>query len=72
MSDCSTHAFDALKKHCPFCGERDYTVKFSGRWGYFVSCKYTAVGPSRRTREAAIEAWNTRREPEPDTQESLF
>ena len=60
------------KEHCPFCGSHNATVKFSGKWGYFVSCRCTAVGPSRKTREAAIEAWNTRRQPKPDNQERLF
>lgn len=58
--------------HCPFCGGYAQTVKFSGRWGYFVSCRCSAVGPSRRTREAAIEAWNESCEPKPDNQERLF
>lgn len=60
--------------HCPFCGRHDAKVKFSGRWGYFVSCRCTAVGPSRKTRDAAIGAWNTRRDPrrEPDNQMAMF
>ena len=48
----------------PFCGKSSQTVKFSGRWGYFVSCKCTAVGPGRNTKDGAIGAWNTRPEPE--------
>ena len=60
------------REACPFCGKASQTVKFSGRWGYFVSCKCTAVGPSRRTREAAVEAWNSRPKPKPDNQQRLF
>lgn len=51
------------REPCPFCGGSNTTVKFSGKWGYFVSCRCTAVGPSRKTRDAATAAWNTRREP---------
>lgn len=54
---------------CPFCGRRKAEVKHSQRWGYFVSCACTAVGPGRATRIGAIEAWNHRSNPE---QESLF
>lgn len=48
---------------CPFCGKRDAVVKSSRNWGYFVSCKCTAVGPGRNTKDGAIAAWNTRVEP---------
>jgi Lar family restriction alleviation protein len=50
-------------KSCPFCGSDDLRVKSSGRWGWFVSCKCAAVGPSAGSREGAIERWNTRVEP---------
>lgn len=60
------------KEFCPFCGKYQARVKHSGRWGYFVACRCTAVGPSRPTVDGAIGAWNTRQEPEPDTQERLF
>jgi Lar family restriction alleviation protein len=50
-------------KSCPFCGSDDLRVKSSGRWGWFVSCKCGAVGPSSGSRESAIERWNTRVEP---------
>ena len=50
-------------KPCPFCGESNARVKHSGRWGWFVSCQCAAVGPSAESREAAVEAWNTRLEP---------
>lgn len=55
--------FETLKP-CPFCGGNAQTVKSSGRWGWFVSCRCAAVGPSSQSREAAIEAWNDRKEPE--------
>ena len=48
---------------CPFCGQQSARVKHSGRWGWFVSCQCAAVGPSAESREAAVEAWNTRPEP---------
>lgn len=48
---------------CPFCGGSVQRVKSSGRWGWFVSCQCTAVGPSASTRELAIERWNERRQP---------
>ena len=51
-------------KACPFCGIRAATVKHSSRWGWFVSCKCAAVGPSANSKESAIEKWNTRVEPE--------
>lgn len=51
-------------KPCPFCGGRNQRVKSSGRWGYFVSCACCAVGPSAQSREDAIAAWNTRKQPE--------
>lgn len=57
---------------CPFCGKRDVRMKYSGRWGYFASCRCTAVGPSRRTPEAAWEAWDTRADARPDNQTRLF
>ena len=49
---------------CPFCGKRNAQVKHSGRWGYFVSCSCTAVGPGRGGRDGAVDAWNTRMKPE--------
>ena len=48
---------------CPFCGKQDAQVKHSPRWGWFVSCSCTAVGPGRGSKEGAIEAWNERAEP---------
>lgn len=48
---------------CPFCGRRDAEVKHSPRWGYFVSCSCTAVGPGKASRDGAIEAWNHREAP---------
>ena len=53
--------FDVLKP-CPFCGSIGATVKHSGRWGWFVSCRCAAVGPSSSTKQEAIEAWNRRAE----------
>ena len=50
-------------KPCPFCGQQQAKVKHSSRWGWFVSCQCAAVGPSSESREAAIDAWNTRPEP---------
>ena len=47
-------------KPCPFCGGTDQRVKSSGRWGWFVSCRCCAVGPSTASREEAVEAWNKR------------
>ena len=55
--------FDELE-YCPFCGKRRAHVKHSRQWGYFVSCECTAVGPGRNTVSGAINAWNTRPEPE--------
>ena len=52
---------------CPFCGGDRQTVKSSGRWGWFVSCECAAVGPSAGSRDGAIKAWNTRREPKQPT-----
>ena len=61
------------KEYCPFCGNYSAKVKYSGKWGYFVSCRCTAVGPSRKTSQAAVEAWNTRRQPKAeDDQPTLF
>ena len=48
---------------CPFCGKRRAQVKHSPRWGYFVSCACTAVGPGRNTKDGAASAWNERVEP---------
>lgn len=45
---------------CPFCGGTEQKVKSSGRWGWFVSCKCCAVGPSAGSRDEAIDAWNRR------------
>ena len=54
-----------ILKPCPFCGRVNMQqVKCSRRWGYFVSCFCNAVGPSRRTKNEAITAWNTRNQPE--------
>lgn len=58
-----------LRKACPFCGKRDAQVKHSPRWGWFVSCRCAAVGPSAGSKQGAIDAWNRRPEPE---QPSLF
>ena len=54
---------EVTKRACPFCGEQTAVVKHSIRWGYFVSCGCTAVGPGRDSRAGAIRAWNTRTEP---------
>ena len=48
---------------CPFCGGSQQRVKSSGRWGWFVSCTCAAVGPSAKSRDEAIIAWNCRMEP---------
>lgn len=48
---------------CPFCGGTEQRVKSSGRWGYFVSCSCCAVGPSAKSKDEAIIAWNCRMEP---------
>lgn len=48
---------------CPFCGGTDVVMKHSGRWGYFVACNCTAVGPGRNTFSDALDAWNTRLRP---------
>lgn len=56
-------------KSCPFCGGTEQRIKSSGRWGWFVSCSCCAVGPSAKSRDDAVTAWNTRIEP---TQERLF
>ena len=53
----------AVYESCPFCGMQDAQVKHSSRWGWFVSCSCTAVGPGRGSKEGAIEAWNSRPEP---------
>lgn len=54
-------------KPCPFCGSKDIIVKrltrncfISECWEY--SCR--AIGPTGRTEEEAIEAWNRRTEEE--------
>lgn len=59
-------------KPCPFCGRKAARVKHSGRWGWFVSCQCAAVGPSAESRDAAIEAWNKRVEPEQHMLTELF
>lgn len=48
-------------KPCPFCGGENVTLKYSSKWGFFVSCKCTAVGPGAKTKEKAEQAWNTRK-----------
>ena len=57
-----TSVTDELKP-CPFCGGSKQKVKSSGRWGWFVSCSCAAVGPSSKSRDEAIIAWNRRTEP---------
>lgn len=54
-----TSATDELLP-CPFCGGTEQRVKSSERWGWFVSCSCAAVGPSARSRDEAIIAWNCR------------
>ena len=52
---------DELKlSRCPFCGGTEQRVKSSGRWGWFVSCRCCAVGPSATSKDEAIAAWNHR------------
>lgn len=48
---------------CPFCGRQAAQIKHSPRWGWFVSCACTAVGPGKDSKEGAVKAWNTRVEP---------
>ena len=57
---------------CPFCGGEDQVVKHSNRWGWFVSCACTAVGPGKKSREMAILAWNARQEPKQTTLSDLY
>lgn len=45
---------------CPFCGSGNTRVKHSKNWGWFVSCECGAVGPSSRSRDEAVAAWNRR------------
>jgi Lar family restriction alleviation protein len=49
-----------IRKPCPFCGSQDTRIKHSGRWGWFVSCKCAAVGPSASIKQDAIDMWNMR------------
>ena len=51
-------------KPCPFCGGTEQRVKSSGRWGWFVSCRCCAVGPSATSKDEAIAAWNNRADDE--------
>ena len=48
---------------CPFCGKQRAQVKHSPKWGYFVACQCTAVGPGKSSKKGAVDAWNTRIEP---------
>lgn len=50
-------------KPCPYYGCTEQTVKHSKRWGWFVSCRCGAVGPSAGNEQCAIAAWNMRNEP---------
>ena len=47
---------------CPFCGSNNLKLKNSTMWGWFVSCSCAAVGPSSKSKDEAIVAWNTRTE----------
>lgn len=58
--------------YCPFCSGFEQRVKHSSRWGWFVSCRCGAAGPSSHTREEAIELWNTRGVPEPEPMQQMF
>ena len=49
---------------CPFCGRTDgFQVKTVWKTYRFVACRCKAAGPVMGDDEAAVEAWNTRRDP---------
>lgn len=48
-------------KPCPFCGCPDNTVYCDG--GFYAECgnpDCDAFGPTRKTKQQAIDAWNKR------------
>ena len=48
-------------KPCPFCGGTDLCVDQFGLEKFGVSCESAdcgAIGPERKTKDDAIEAWN--------------
>lgn len=48
------------KEPCPFCGGMKMILKHSRKWGYFVGCKCTAVGPATVEPDDAVRAWDHR------------